>query len=69
MDKFLQGRIDEVALWARNHGFPDVCEWMLTKETKEKKAARRPRVAKFRTQSGRKVELYAVKVKELEKGE
>lgn len=38
MDKFLQTRIDEVALWARNHGYPDVCEWMLTKQTKEKKA-------------------------------
>ncbi len=42
-DKFLRDRISMVALWARNHGYPDVAKWMLAKDTKE---AHKPRANK-----------------------
>ncbi len=46
MDDFLAKRIAEVAIWARNNGFGDVCAWMMAKQKREHDAERKPRARK-----------------------
>jgi hypothetical protein len=41
MDKLLRDRISQVAILARNAGFPDVGKWMLAQDKREAKGTRK----------------------------